>query len=166
MKLRVSALLVLFSMFVSVSAFAVTVGHVRSGATAYFSAAGGVITSIGTAHPATEAGVVQTVSLLWSNAPAGGCANVFRAKFLRPTSPFGFTVVASRGPFTASNGTNTVTLSPTVSVNAGDVIAITQLYNCGGVAHSQADDSILSFTTNTDPMAGAVTGLSMRRGRV
>ena len=164
MKHRASALLSLL-LSVSTSAFAVTVGHVTTGASAFFGPGGGVITSIGTAYPAPEAGTVQTVSLLWSLAPAGGCPNVFRVKFLRMTHPFGFTVVASRGPYTAVNGVNTVTLSPVVSINAGDMIGITQLYNCGGVAHAGADENILHFTTLSDP-AGAVTGLSMARGLI
>ncbi len=162
MKLRGSALS-LFTALVCTSAFAVTVGHVQTGATAFFSSPTGVITSINTAYPAPEAGTVSTVTLLWGNAPAGGCANVFKVKFFRLTSPFGFTLVATRGPFSANNGSNTVTLSPSVNVITGDMIGITQLFNCGGASHAQAEDAVIGFTTNTDP-SGAVTGLNMTRG--
>ncbi|HJQ40248.1 MAG TPA: hypothetical protein VKB93_24145, partial [Thermoanaerobaculia bacterium] len=115
MKIRMLAL----SLFACTSAFAVTVGHVQTGATAFFSSPTGVVTSINTAYPAPESGTVSTVTLLWGNAPAGGCTNVFKVKFFRLTSPFGFTLVATRGPFNASNGSNTVTLSPSVSVLTG-----------------------------------------------
>ena len=163
MKFRLSVVLSLLTLAIGTSASAVTVGHMSTGGTSYFSSPTGVITLINTAYPALEAGSVSTASVLWTNAPSGGCSSVFKVKFLRATSPFGFTVLATRGPFNAVNGNNQVSIVPAVNLVAGDVIAVTQLYNCGGAAHANVDDTITSFNTNTDP-SSSVTGLYMTRG--
>jgi hypothetical protein len=88
---------------------------------------------IDAAHPATNNGTLNRATVKWSFT----CTGAFKVAFLRPSSsgPTSFMVVAVRGPFDATGGRNTVTLSPPVSVNAGDLLALIQLkpgVGCGG----------------------------------
>jgi hypothetical protein len=83
---------------------------------------------------ATAAGTVNKASVQWSVA----CANAFKIVFLRTgfSTNASFTVVATRGPFTAVVGRNDVTLTPPVSLAVGDLIGVVQLqpFNvCGTV---------------------------------
>jgi hypothetical protein len=83
---------------------------------------------------ASAAGTVNKASVDWSVA----CSNAFKIVFLRTgfSTNSSFTVVATRGPFTAVAGRNDVTLSPPVTLAVGDLIGIVQLQpfnTCGTV---------------------------------
>lgn len=101
------------------------------------------ITLIDVSHPATQAGVVTAVSLRYSLPVSGSCPSAFRIKFIRPNvSLTGYSVIAERGTFNAATPVVDAAISPGVPVQAGDLIAVTQLTSCGGV-----------FLTNDDPAA-------------
>jgi hypothetical protein len=74
------------------------------------------------ANPVPRATTVTRVSIGWSST----CANAFKIVFLRNgfTSATSFTVVATRGPFAAVEGRNDITLSPPVTLAAGDLIGV------------------------------------------
>src|SRR5450432_2226661 len=91
-----------------------------------------VFSIVDVAHPAASNGSVTRASAMWSFS----CSSAFKLAFLRPgSSPTSFTVTAVRGPFDATAGKVDVTLSPPVSVNTGDLIALVQVkpgITCGG----------------------------------
>jgi hypothetical protein len=87
---------------------------------------------IDVAHPASSNGTVNRASVMWSF----GCSSAFKLAFLRKGStPTSFIVTAVRGPFDAVEGRADVSLTPPVSVNTGDLIALVQVkpgITCGG----------------------------------
>jgi hypothetical protein len=109
-------------------------------------------------HPATGAGSLTRAVVRWTGAPSTPCASAFKLKFLRPTSVVAnYSAVIERGPFPASNGRNEVTLSPAVTVQAGDLIGVTQLQNastCGSVQHTVTND-VVSLAGNLEVSTGA-----------
>lgn len=86
-----------------------------------------VRTDIDLAHPADATGLVDTARFSWSVA---GCAGAVKIKFFRRQ---GSTVsfVSERGPFDATLNVNTVSLTPPVQVEQGDLVGITRLTDCG-----------------------------------
>jgi hypothetical protein len=86
-----------------------------------------VRTDIDLAHPADATGLVDTARFSWSVA---GCAGAVKIKFFRR---HGSTVsfVAERGPFDATFNVNSVSLTPPVQVEQGDLVGITRLLDCG-----------------------------------
>ena len=161
-------ILVLLLVFVP-AAHGATVGAMPPAGAVGFSAGNSAITLIDLSRPATEAASLTTATVRWSFGPAPGCAAAFKIKFLRPSnvSP-AYNVFAERGPFNAANGTNVVTLTPAVSVQPGDVIAITQLNpftTCGGVIFSFASGEGVTYTTsNSDPpLSSAVADSGLGR---
>ena len=94
-----------------------------------------VFSIVDVAHPAASNGTVTRASVMWSFT----CSAAFKLAFLRPgTSPTSFTVTAVRGPFDATAGRVDVSLSPSVSVNTGDLIALVQVKpgaTCGGPSY-------------------------------
>lgn len=92
------------------------------------------VTYVDLSSYARVAGTVDKASVVWSKA----CSSAFKIVFLRNTffNLSSYTVNAVRGPFDAVVGRNDVTLSPPVSILAGDVIGIVQLQplvSCGTV---------------------------------
>ena len=83
------------------------------------------VSYVNLADYASAAGTVNKASVDWG----GACANAFKIVFLRNnfSSNSAFTVVATRGPFTAVFGRNDVTLSPPVALAAGDLIGVVQM---------------------------------------
>jgi hypothetical protein len=105
----------------------------------------GSVSIVDLSHPATDSGIVNSFSIISS---AASCANTFTVRFLRSDPTFGtYTVIASRGPFTAVGGTNIIDLSPPVTVQRGDLLGITQTggTSCGAIttAFSAAADSVM-----------------------
>jgi hypothetical protein len=100
----------------------------------------------------------------WVLAPTGGCAEAFKVKTLRPNATnTSFTVIGERGPFDVPAGfstVNTVTLSPPLAVQPGDVLAVTQLKpiaGCGAVGAGNVNALGAMFTiSNSDPSSGTV----------
>ncbi len=93
-------------------------------------------TYVNIANYATAAGTVNKASVDW--AATGTCAGAFKIVFLRNNNgpPTAFTVVATRGPFSAITGRNDVTLTPPVTLALGDLIGVVQLQpfaTCGSI---------------------------------
>src|SRR5256885_5017378 len=128
MKPFTGLLLVLFASILS--AQTVTVGVDLPSVNASDNNAGPIRTDISLDNPATGNGTISTVKFGWSTS----CTGAAKIKFFRRSGNT-FTMTAERGPFdTTSAGTgnnNTVTLSPPVAVQTGDLIAIARITNCG-----------------------------------
>ena len=82
-------------------------------------------TDIDLASPASFAGNLTTATFAWSNS---SCAQALKIKFFRPSRD-SLVFLTERGPFDSSP--TTVTLSPPVSIQTGDLIGISHLTNCG-----------------------------------
>ncbi len=82
-------------------------------------------TDVDLVSPALFAGSLTTATFGWSTP---GCVSALKIKFFRP---FGQDLVflTERGPFDSSP--TTVTLSPPVPIQAGDLIGVSHLTSCG-----------------------------------
>jgi len=107
-------------------------------------------TLVDLSHPANRDGNVTTVALVWTGVPTpASCTAAVKIKFLREGTGT-FTVVAERGPFPVQSTYFTVTLTPAVTVQAGDLLSVVQLLNtstCGGVGASLSStrDTMLRY---------------------
>ena len=86
-----------------------------------------VRTVIDSFAPASATGIVTSARVYWSQA---GCPNALKVKFFR-LGQSSLTMIAERGPFTPTSRDFTVSLSPPVAVQKGDLIGVTRLTNCG-----------------------------------
>src|SRR5262245_36349512 len=84
-----------------------------------------VQTDIDLLSPASATGTVDTATFGWS----ASCLNAAKIKFFRRSGDT-LTMIAERGPFNTTSS-NSVSLSPSVSVQQGDLIGITRLIGCG-----------------------------------
>jgi hypothetical protein len=120
---RLFALLALASPAV----FAQTIGTytlINNGAAALPFSAPYTIVDLGA--PATASGTISVVVLrTFSN----DCPNAIKVKFFRKSGS-NLTLTAERGPFTVSRLLTKVTLSPPVSVQAGDLIGLSTVDPC------------------------------------
>ena len=84
-------------------------------------------TDIDLVHPADATGLVDTARFSWSNT---SCPAAVKIKFFRRQ---GSTVsfVAERGPFDSTATVNTVSLTPPVEVEQGDLVGIARVADCG-----------------------------------
>ena len=131
------------------SAAAVSVGSLGNAFEGHYTSA--PLTVVDLAHGATADGNVTSATVYWDG---NSCTNGFKIKFFRPGHG-ALSFLGERGPFAASNGLVTVSLSPAFAVKAGDVIGISQLTSgCGGPVIT-ADGSGLRHAV-TD--AGDITG--------
>jgi len=117
------------------------------------------VTYVNLADHAPVAGTVDKASVDWSVV----CSNAFKIVFLRNAffSHSSFNVVATRGPFNAVVGRNDVTLSPPVSIVAGDLIGVVQLQPssvCGTVRVMEYGGNVgyNLITTSDLSVAGAL----------
>jgi hypothetical protein len=136
----------------AIPAFGVTIGELHAGGGTYYSNQPGLpLTLVHLARPADAAGTVSSVTLMWTGAPAAGCTNAGKIKFLRAAGAGQMTVTAQYGPFNVHNGINTFAI-PAVTIARGDYIAVTQLLpGCGGVNQAYADASDLEGSANSEP---------------
>jgi hypothetical protein len=153
----------------SVAASAQDVGYLSPrGGVAFVADAGVPFTTVDFSHPATAAGALTTATVRWAQAPTAGCTNAMKLKIIRPVpNPFGsFFVVAERGPFNVVNGFDTVDLSPAVSVDVGDYLAVVQLRGdpCGGMAITATESSSRVFQYSSDLASGTFAGGLLRSG--
>ena len=150
--------------------FAITVGELQPGGGTVASRGGELapLTIISFARPALHNGTVDRATVMWTGAPDAGCTNAFKVKFFRTTPQNGVQVLAERGPFDAKQGINNVSLNPSVSLQAGDLIGVTQLQPvaCGGVVNRRSDKNEAWGSVPTDPASGTVTGISYAHGLV
>jgi uncharacterized repeat protein (TIGR01451 family) len=82
-------------------------------------------TDVDLVSPALFAGSLTTATFGWS---IPGCVSALKIKFFRPSGQ-NLVFLTERGPFDSSP--TTVTLSPPVPIQAGDLIGISHLTNCG-----------------------------------
>ncbi len=82
-------------------------------------------TDVDLVSPALFAGSLTTATFGWS---IPGCLSALKIKFFRPSGE-NLVFLTERGPFESSP--TTVTLSPPVPIQAGDLIGISHLTNCG-----------------------------------
>jgi hypothetical protein len=119
-------LAVLLTVSLGASGATLTVGNAPVSPNSSDLAVSTVRTDIDLIHPANASGSVDAASFGWSaqcsNAPA-------KIKFFRRSGDT-LTMTAERGPFN-TNGTNSVALSPPVSVQQGDLIGIARVADCG-----------------------------------
>jgi hypothetical protein len=151
MHRKILALVGLLSLtFAAAPAFGVTIGELNAGGTYFANLPGTPRTLIHLARPAESAGTVTAVTMMWTGAPAAGCANAAKIKFFRAGSGT-ISVTAQYGPVNVHNGINTFTI-PAVTIARGDWIGVTQLLSlCGGVNQANGADAELQGSTNTDP---------------
>jgi hypothetical protein len=147
------------ALFAAVPVFAVTIGELQPGGGTVASRGGELapLTIINFSRPAIQSGTVDRATVMWTGAPAGGCTNAFKIKIFRSTSQNGVQVLAERGPFNVIQGINNVQLNPSISIQAGDLIGITQLQPlaCGGVVNRRTDRHEAWGSVPVDPAAGA-----------
>lgn len=163
--------MVVFTLAVSLclTASAQDIGYLSPRATvAFVAAAGAPFTSVDFSHPAQTDGLLTTATIRWTQAPAAGCTAAMKLKLFRPTvSPFGnLFLVAERGPFDMVNGFNTVTLTPSVQMLAGDYLAVVQTRGepCGGMAVGPAQEDSMLFQFQSDLTTGTFASGDLRRG--
>jgi hypothetical protein len=108
-------------------------------------------------RPATGSGSFTTAAVIWAGGPEGGCSNAFHVIFYRPVGN-GTTMMrlADRGTFAApQEGLVNAPLSPAVSLEAGDVIAVDETGGpaCGTVALGAAGGGAkaVAFSGSTGP---------------
>src|ERR1700756_471295 len=89
-----------------------------------------VRTDIDLVAPASATGTVSSVHIYWSQS---GCTNAVKIKFFHRSGNT-LTMTAERGPFTPAGGESTLTMSPAVPVEQGDLIGIARVANCGNPA--------------------------------
>src|SRR5262245_20791438 len=157
--MRRSLVLALVSLAsIDLSAQTVTIGRLYpQGGVGSFGGSSAPLSFVDFMHPATRNGVLTRAIVRWANAPATPCSNAYKLKFLRPTAG-SFFVTAERGPLPGTNGRNEFALSPEVSVQAGDLMAITQLdtaANCGNVAMSLLQEVAMQ-TGNGEVTSGSI----------
>ena len=165
--MRKRTVLLIVSLFATaLAAQPLTVGTMPADAAGYSNLVAGTESFVNLINWANAAGTVDRVTVLW--ATTATCANAFKVVFLRNnlSSVSGFTVVAVRGPFSVSDGRNTVTLSPPVTVAQYDLIGIVQLQPvsaCGSVRAEfvpYAAGGYRLTTTGDISLAGTLGGTS------
>jgi hypothetical protein len=86
-----------------------------------------MLTAVDLGFPATGTGSMASATFTWSSVP---CPGTVKIKFFRRSGDL-LVFVAERGPFDAAANTQTVALTPPVSVQAGDLIGIARVASCG-----------------------------------
>jgi len=139
-----------------VSAQTATVGNLL-GAVANAGTPSGVQTLVELSSSATAAGSLNSATFSWSS---GGCLASVKIKFFRPSGDT-LLFLTERGPFNSSPFT--VALSPPVTVQAGDLIGVSNLSTtCGnpdGTAPGRAAGYVRfdsDVTTNVSRSSGQV----------
>ena len=105
----------------------ITAGNLPSAPNFGFNPTPVTLTAVDLSYPATGSGQMTSATFLWSLAP---CAATVKIKFFRRSGDTLF-FLADRGPFDVSANTQTVALSPSVPVQAGDVVGVTRVAGCG-----------------------------------
>ena len=123
------AALLLSALLLSSAAFGqVTVGVLPTNVNANDVNLGTPQTDVSLENPVTGSGTIDSVTFAWS----ATCGGAVKIKFFR-RSGSALTMTAERGPFDAFAGVRgtTVPLSPPVSVQPGDLIAVARVQSCG-----------------------------------
>ena len=80
------AALILSLCLLAMPAFGITIGELNSGGTYIPNEVGSPRTLIHLARPAEADGNVSSLQFLWTGAPAAGCTNAAKIKFMRPAA--------------------------------------------------------------------------------
>lgn len=88
---------------------------------------GSVRTNISLDNPASGSGQITTVAVGWASS---GCTNAIKIKFFRRSGNT-LTMIAERGPFNSSASPVMLTMAPSVAVQAGDLIGVARVADCG-----------------------------------
>jgi len=117
------------------------------------------VTLIDLSNPANASGNLTNASFTWSVTPCPAAAKI---KFFRPTPNGSFAFLAERGPYDITALTSFVFLSPPVAVQAGDLIGITRLTNCGSPVGQTpgAAQGLLGFAADVTSTVTAAQGSS------
>jgi hypothetical protein len=86
-----------------------------------------VRTDVDLVTPATATGTIDTASFSWSAFPCPGAVKIKVFRRVGDTLSF----VAERGPFDVTSTDMTVTLTPAIPVEQGDLLAIARVDACG-----------------------------------
>jgi len=134
--------LLLLGIAAAAAAQTVSMGSIPGSPNTGFSAPSS--TEVDLAFPATAAGNMTLATFVWQSAPCPGAAKI---KFFRPSGA-NLIFLAERGPFDVNSLTQTVTLSPGVFVQAGDLIGITRLPTACGtpVAATPGGTGLIAFS--------------------
>ncbi|HTD52885.1 MAG TPA: hypothetical protein VK780_07665, partial [Thermoanaerobaculia bacterium] len=155
--MRPLAPLALLALAVSAAASAQTVsmGSIPGSPNTGFSAPSS--TEVDLAFPATAAGNMTLATFVWQSAPCPGAAKI---KFFRPSGA-NLIFLAERGPFDVNSLTQTVTLSPGVSVQAGDLIGIARVSGASGtpVAAMPGGTGLIAFSGDISSDIPRASGL-------
>ena len=143
---RIAVVLILFAASAS-HAQQVLVGQMNPRVEVFFtSSVAGTLIDIN--NPANAAGVLTAATVQWSTT-VSPCATTFRIRFYRELTAGNLTMVTERGPFTATTGAAmSIPLTPSVSVNAGDLIGVAMFgdVNCGvGAAQDVGNQTFLAI---------------------
>jgi hypothetical protein len=160
---RIAVVLILFAASAS-HAQQVLVGQMNPSVQVFFnSSVAGTLIDLN--NPANAAGALTTATVQWAT-NVSPCATTFRIRFYRHLTAGNLTMVAERGPFTATTGAAmSIPLTPSVSVNAGDLIGVAMFgdVNCGVVAaQNQGAETFLALPG--DFTGGSTTSASVRSG--
>lgn len=142
----------------------VVVGQVNPRNLLFFSSAvAGTLVDIN--NPANATGVLTTATVQWATV-APPCTATFRIRFFRQLTAGNLSMIAERGPFNATtDGAMSIPLTPSVSVNAGDLIGVAIFgdANCG-VAGAQSLGNQTFLAIQGDFTGGSITNASVRSG--
>ena len=108
----------------------ITMGNIPAFPNFGFNASPVQLTAVDLSYPSTGTGTMTSAAFVWSSVP---CAGTVKIKFFRRAGDV-LVFVAERGPFDATANTQTVSLSPPVSVQTGDLIGIARVAGCGSPA--------------------------------
>lgn len=112
-------------------------------------------TDISLDNPATATGNVTSVKVYWSST---SCTNAFKIKFFHRVGD-NLTMTSERGPFSSTSNVMTLTMTPAVAVQQGDLIGVARVANCGnaGALVGIVDAGYLVYAgdvTGTVPVSG------------
>jgi len=148
--------LLLLGIAAAASAQTVSMGSIPGSPNTGFSAPSS--TEVDLAFPATAAGNMTLATFVWQSAPCPGAAKI---KFFRPSGA-NLIFLAERGAFDVNSLTQTVTLSPGVSVQAGDLVGITRLPTACGTpvaAMPGASQGLIAFSGDVSSDIPRASGL-------
>jgi len=149
------AVLLLSALLLSTPAFAqISIGVLPLNLNA--NAAGTAVpqTYVSLENPATGTGAISSVSFGWS----ANCGATVKIKFFRRAGS-ALTLFDERGPFDTVSGIRgtTVSLSPAVNVQAGDLIAIVRVQDCGSPLIEQGTGTQGYVLLTGDATAGTIS---------
>jgi hypothetical protein len=119
--------------------------------------------------PATAAGSVNSVTLVWRAVNNQPCSNSFRVRFFRKSLVGStYTATATRGPFNSADGQLTIPIAPPVDVQPGDVIGIVQATSttCGGVVIADGGKSLQTAYVRGDLQTFGLSSADLLQGAV